>query len=189
MIKTNDIIDIYELFYSKVSGNVSFDFKPNKQQNKQIDNFLELLDNKYKLIVLDDIFLIQYFAYQFWKRHNQETRFGCGKIMLNWVIGKKAIEIWDNKKDNWLWCVGQFLNNYNIKINKKQSIDIVTLRINEENEKKLFYNTDTGFLSCLKNTTLYNNKSKYCILCKYKESCKAQLKGQYKNIYQKRFKN
>jgi len=83
---------------------------------------------------------------------------------------------------------------------KKDILDLLKIQDFEEDDKKTFHNKKEGFLSCLEFTTLYNPKSKLCIMCRYKPFCKKvleercrpllliRLKKISRNIYIKRMK-
>jgi hypothetical protein len=62
------------------------------------------------------------------------------------------------------------------KINEKLYLEIISTRKYEEDDKKLFHNKISGFMLCLEQTTLFNRKSKHCLLCNYKSQCKIILK-------------
>ena len=189
----------YQYCYSKVSGNKSFLFSPRGSEVKLINSFCELLEEHYGKDTVDINFLFSFFVFQFEYWHDKETRFGKGRVMLNWVIGPKSFERWCNRHEKWDYFSNEFAREYGI--NKSDVLEIVNyvekdgsdkydIFSNIENtERRRFHNTERGFLNCIQLTTMYNNKTKWCILCKNSASCKKALKSKYPGIYSERYGN
>jgi len=69
------------------------------------------------------------------------------------------------------------------KINEKLYLEIISTRKYEEDDKKLFHNKISGFALCLEQTTLFNRKSKTCLLCNFKSDCKSILQQRCLPLY------
>lgn len=177
MIQYNDIVDAYELFYSKVTGNPSYSFIPNQQQSKIITNFIKLVPESFTKESL-----MEYFAYHFSQRATQKTRFGVGIVMLNWVVSDKPYKSWCDRPESWKYHVDCFLDKYGLlrNINKIQKSNI------EDSERQLYFNSKKGFINCIDNTTLFDNTSMFCNSCNFKKVCLNKLKIDYPDIYLKR---
>ena len=184
---------LYQLFYQKMYGNDDYVFNPSEQALKQINKFLVLLNERYKLETIGVNFLITYFVFQFdyWNKCEiKEKTNWSNRIQLTGIIGDKAFVRWNTRDINFDWTMYQseFLRKYKIITREikdffKEEKTLIT-NIAEELEKKRFYQTDRGFLNCIQTTTLYNHHSKLCILCKSKVDCKTMLKTNYPKIYE-----
>lgn len=184
----NAIITYYELLFSKVSGNKDYVFLPTKQQEKQIDNFVLLLNSKVGAMAIDRFFIFDFMCFQFNLRKDQRTRFGRGVVMLNHVIGKKAFELWVNRGDSWKFYVERFIKEYCIDrpVVEEKVRDFDILQEGEERVKAMFFNQDKGLEVCVNNTTLYNPRSKLCCGCVFMEECKKVQAEIYPDIYFRR---
>lgn len=180
--KKQEIIEsttfLFEYFFKKMTGWQKYKFSPSDNQKKQIESFIKLLHKKYSLFSVGPDFLIDYFTFQFNYWSQLDTRFD-NKVMFNWVVGKKAIERWDDKHKSWSYFLTDFIKDKGIdrevlfnKIAKKTDISLMET---SEVERRRFYNTDRGLLHCIETTPLYNSRSKLCILCKHKNDCKQLI--------------
>lgn len=181
IIGHQDIISFYEYFYSHKYGNSSYKFKPTEKAVEVIEKFLHYLDLKYKLVCLGKDFLTRYYTFQFkrvegqvFKRFSSKDK--AGKVQIYDIVGKKAIEYWENRDVKFDFTI-------NMPINIDRKIDYLSISISEEIEKKRFYNTDRGILNCLEKTSLFDHKSVICVLCSFKNNCKKLLEQNYHNIY------
>lgn len=187
------VIALYELLYRKTNNYKDYTFVATPKQSAMVDNFIKRLEQYYSHSSITSDILIEYFLYAFAQRHDQKTRFGQGKVMLNWIIGPKALDRWinrDTSKAHYI-ATNYFITQYAInRYELHQLIDDTTKQrdvteiINyEENVKSLYHNTPEGQATCIESTTLYNHKSKWCVLCHYKQSCKILLHDNFRNIY------
>lgn len=185
----NSIIKIYEEIFGKVNGNLAYELRLSPTNNKQIDNFIDFLNKNLGMKSYDEDFIFLFISYQFYRKKDQKTRFGVGRVPLNHVIGKKAFFYWERKPDNWKYWVDRFIAEYKInrpkKVAEPKKIKIDLIR-SEEKIKEAFYNTEKALFICSEYTTLFNPISKFCISCKFKEECKALQKDIYPDIYEKR---
>lgn len=189
---------IYELFYKKLYGNEKYIFNPTEKMHNCIFNFIELIDKKYKITTLNIDFYIYYFLFQFdyWLGINAEGKYNVStfsdRINITYILGQKAFERWINRNSNFDYKMYQstFAHKYNISIIniKKHFIENEYPILNqaEEIEKRRFYNTDRSLNHCLEKTTLYNHRSRLCIMCINKKDCKILLANNYINIYKSR---
>lgn len=206
MIGYTEIVKCYQYFYSKKYNSPNYIFKPSKSAENKIYTFLNQLDLKFHLASIGNNFIINYFLFQFNRVENLSfSRFSTksengsilkeGRIQIVDIIGKKALlyfvcrnPIFDYK----LRAEGFYIK-YQVSFNdivasfKKEVIDISSaLNIAEEVEKKRFHNSDLGISNCIAKTTLFNRKSKFCLSCIDKKSCKQILKNNYPIIYESR---
>lgn len=181
------IVKYYEEFFGKVSGFREYSFTPKPTQAKSIENFLLLLDKEVGLESIGEAYLFDFLSYSFYLKKDQKTRFGKGVVMLNHVIGKKALEKWMDKPNNWYYWTDKFLTEYGIKrpVDKVVSVDPIKFNISEE----LVRAGNGGILGCSDGTTLYHPMSPFCKKCEEKLDCMNLLKEMYPNIYTKRVGN
>lgn len=173
-------ITLYQYFSCKIMRNSSFVFYPTQKQEKQIDNFLDLLHKKYGKHSFSFDKLYEYFLYQFNYWHDKDTRFGRGNIMFDWVIGKKAFERYEEAIENKsIYYSTDILDKY--FISKDDVVEIVdfenkpTIFNLEEVERQRYLNSDYGLFHCLSLTSGYTEKSEFCKICSNKFEC--QLNG------------
>lgn len=183
IIGKQEIIILYEHFYSIKYGNSSYKFTPSTKADQEIDKFLFYLDQKHKLISLGPVFLTRYFYFQFkrvenlvFKRFSSKDK--SGKIQIYDIIGKKAISYWEKRDTSFDFILPNYIN---VKFDKKEDFKKVT--IYEDIEKQRFFNTTRGLINCLDKTTLFDHKSSFCILCTMKNDCKKLLEKNYNKIY------
>jgi len=183
----DQVIGAYEIFYSRVNNFRNYIFHPTPRQRKIIGNFVKVLESEYAKGSVGSDYMFKFFAFQFNYWHDKNTRFGAGKIMLEWVIGKTAVQRWKDRHEK---AVYHSLRNMALMYGVNPAIDedlseTNYLRISpgEEQEKNRQYSTDGGLLLCLLGTTLYNHRSKLCIGCKNKVNCRELLKANYPGIY------
>ena len=188
---SNTVAELYQYMYRLTANYDDWTFDPTDKEVVMLINFTNWLDKKYKMQSIGVPILLKYFLFQFNYWHQKETRFQ-GKVMLGWVIGPKAIERWvdieDRGKIDFLVNVyftkkkdvsyTSILNHFQPRIS---SYNAIVLSDVEELEKKRYFNTDRGFISCIESTTLYNGRSIYCLQCKFRSDCLSLLKSNYPN--------
>lgn len=183
----DQIIHLYETLFSKVSGYREYSFSPTPQQQKQVENFIALLSKKIGENAIDSGFIFDFMCFQFNLRKDQKTRFGKGMVMLNHVIGKKAVELWIKKGDGWKFHVERFIKEYKIPRpveDVKMIYDIP--KIGEERTRAMFLNQEEGLEVCVNNTTLFHPSSEFCPKCLVKLECQNIQSDIYPEIYHKR---
>lgn len=114
-ISEQQIIKYYEYFYQKISGSKKFTLKLTAQNNSLIKNFIEIIPE-----TAGEDWLFDFFNYQFFRYADKETRFGKGKVMLSWVIGKNALQEYRERTEQQIYLAGEFKKKYNISPLKKQ---------------------------------------------------------------------
>ena len=179
-------IQIYEVFYRKLGDKPKFRFIPSDNEVKTIENFVDMIMDKYGLEGIGSDYIYNYFVFQLDYWAGLDTMFGQ-KIPVSWMIGKKAFSRWIDRREQDLWHAHQTASSYKlhrglIKDKKVQysPLDIIE---SEENERKRFYNEAEGLINCNDNTTLFNHMSKYCSSCNWKSDCKKLLKNEHPKIY------
>lgn len=193
------IISLYQELFRQSTLNRNFVFIPTHNERVSIEKFSKWIEEKYFKSEIDTGFLIQYFEFQFSHYYGMTTRFGKNRVMLNWIVGKKAIERWEERDLSLKWTVKVKINSeftLNLKNTfkeevKKKNIDlkssfIIEINKNEEHYKQRFYNTLKGFAYCQLFTTLYNPKSSLCDKCTNKKLCTDILKNELPEFYKLR---
>ncbi len=189
--------DVYQDFRRAVSLNEDYVFQPISNDESTLNKFVDYLDGSYGLSNIGIEFLVNWIESGFNYWFDIPTQFGTGVIMFNWVFGAKAIERYEKIK-----VKDRKLNRYTRKIREEvgirvlgryRKIDIIDLdgfllgvKKEEEEAKKLYYNTEEGLLWCRANTTLYNHSSELCLFCNNKGNCKRLLSEQMPKLYTKR---
>lgn len=184
----NTITKTYELFFSRVSGNREYLFTPTPSQKKQIENFTTSICRLVGENAIDEDFIFMFIAYQFSLRKDQKTRFGKGMVMLNHVIGKKALETWQHKPDSWGFHTTKFIKEKRIPrpVREQVKFNASNLSFGEENLKSQYVNTEVGLEVCVNNTTLYHPQSEVCSRCEIALECQGIQSELYPELHNKR---
>lgn len=181
------IVNLYLELYKKVAMNENYVLKYSEAQEKMIYNFIDHFGAE----KIHDTFLKMYFEFQFNFTFKFE-KFGKGNVMLNWIIGKKAIERWSVRdkfkfKYHILYGIKQF-----VEISKKNDAyvgwwdQLAKGLAHEDIQRARYLNTNKGMLWCYSMTTMYNHRSDSCILCDFSDMCKATLKEEMPRLYKLR---
>lgn len=186
---------LYQELFRQCSLNTIFIYEPIKNEKKSILRFIKWFKSSYRHYTVD--LLIKYFEYQFSRFEGTYSRgYGKNKIMITWIVGKKAIDNWNNRdisknckikyKLNKEVCLR--LNKLFNSQNRQQSITLFKnrlslLSIQEESNKQRFFNKSEGLFYCIATTTLYNDKSKWCKSCINNQSCINYLQTNFKQLY------
>jgi hypothetical protein len=156
---------LYTEFFNKTSD-VKVDITFSEKDEKMIDNFIKLLPD-----YVDEDWLFDFMLFGFGRYADKETHCGKGNVQLNWVIGKKAIEAYNNKTEQQLYHISKFKIEKGINKRRKQVIPLSDLYLNTERSR--FLNTERGFLHCKENLLSYET-NKVCLKCKFKKICKNE---------------
>jgi len=185
---------LFEYFVSKVSSRKDYEFKPHSREKQAIKNFADFLISRHKKSI-GPAFLFKYFSFQFEYWNSKETREKEKLAQISWIIGKKAFERWLIKShDYWYFCKNGVLRLNGIKFSEAQKllgverniVNFVEINDLEELQKNKFFNQKKGFVYCLNNTTLFNDKSIFCEDCRFKENCKNLLGINYPAVFERR---
>lgn len=189
------ICSLYEELFRQTSLNRNYKFIPNDRDRKIIISFIKWLYSKYHRSEIGVDFLTTYFEFQFSNYVGMKTKFNKA-IMLNWIVGNKAIQRWEERNPRLKWVVKVKINKeFSLKLkeafkkeNKSKTLNekelfIKNVNQNEEKSKKQFYNTLKGFLYCQAHTTLFNKKSELCCQCENRLLCKDMLKNELPKFY------
>lgn len=187
-------------FFRQVSGYANYKYNPRMTDLKMIVRFVNWGRNNYKGQFGAD-FLIKYFEFQYSYYSGLKTRFGKGVVMINWIIGDKAIKRYETRDIKNNRYAKFFLNKNSSEYFKKQSLNLSERRQEklkikekyvlevhpiEEQFKQSFFNTEKGFVFCCTTTTLFNLKSDLCKKCDFAKQCKETLQANYPLIYKLR---
>jgi hypothetical protein len=192
------IIAIYQELYGQATIRANYKYEPPRKDRLLICKFIKHIRSTYKAHQLTQDFFIGYFEFQFSRYSGVKTPRGKNNIMLNWLVGEKAIKAWEARSVNKRYLVKWRINkDFKLTLNQafKKTVKVKTspflLTVNpwEERAKQRFYNKPQGYLYCAQMTTLYNPKSSLCGECSFKEACIERLKINYANLYQKRMKH
>lgn len=177
MSKEN-IVRLFELFYAKVyKGYYKIDLSL-RGREKYLSSFYQYLLKKYP--TAGNNLVIDYFSFAFSYYASKNTK---RDISFNWIVSKKMLDRYIDQKEGQDFYVNKFLREYSIVKNDilsilHESIDyntsFTTNPVEEIFKKK--YANGNRFYHCFVMTTLYNHRSKVCMLCKERELCKKILK-------------
>lgn len=110
------------------------------------------------------------------------------------ITSEKGFERWEKYKHNYKYIEAK--ENYKKVLNRRKKQIVYTdeellsmknILDFEEEDKKLFYNTEKGFALCLDNEIFFNPKSFLCKKCIYKVYCKNILKTKNEPLFKFRF--
>jgi hypothetical protein len=160
------IIDTYQELYRKTSKNTVFVFKPEQKQRTAIENFLKLVPS-----TADEEWIREFLIFQFSRYADQDTRLGKGRIQLNWVIGKKALEKWNSRTSGQLYHTNKFRASHKIQISKKKVEKIPANNFYLNNERRRFYGKERGLIHCAE-LELFEKENEVCKACKNYKICK-----------------
>jgi hypothetical protein len=173
MYNNEQILNLFEYFTRKICN---YDLKWKKNFSEKD---LKIVENC--KLSTDFYFLWNYFIFQYkgWseKIEHQSFKGNNGKIDLSYIIGKKAIERYElrNQEFDGMIFNTKFQKTYNItkyEFNEIYNKSNENKKYNIETEyKKKFYNTDKGIILCNTYTIGYNSNI-YCQICKNKKICK-----------------
>lgn len=187
---------LYQQLYRQATLHSNFKYKSSLQDRRLTCKFIKWLRSTYTVHQITEALLIQYFEFQFSRYSGIITPKGKNNIMLNWIIGPKAINAWQNRDIKKRWLVRWHINkDFRLQLIKTfPSVVTVNLRYvikkqtrpHEEQAKFRFYQQPKGYLYCAQMTTLYNPASAYCTGCHFKVTCQERLRLIYPELYKKR---
>lgn len=166
------------------------------KSSTSIDNddiIVDWLIEVHKKINLNSIsarWIYRYLIYQFdyWK--NKNVRHG-NKMSIKKIFAKKSLERYFNRSSEYNWYnAAKSLEQYDINESILKSYESRHQKTNiafDDVERARYYNTDKGLANCIETTTLYDNRSKFCIVCKNRKVCKQILQENYKALYIDRY--
>ena len=141
-------------------------YQQNVTQKKMVDNFVE----KFPKGSLGPWFLWSFISFQFayWgeKDFNQRKQ-----IELNWIIGQKAIDRWDNRNKEWQYFTQLFLNKKGITNTLNKNCERISIKDILEKERSLYLNTEAGILHCMMEGLVFNRHSESCKKCTNQNEC------------------
>lgn len=190
------IVALYELFYKKLYNQENYIYTPSQTAEKQILNFIKLLDKKYTLESIGNNFLVTYFIFQFAYWSELEIDAYNKTIVVSYIVGPKAFQRWLDRDVEYDFTIDSTLIQ-KTNVTKGEALKLIEEEGEERNddkwrheeiERKRFEGTDRQLTNCIENTTLYHPKSLTCIMCKEKATCKALLEERFPQIYFHRFK-
>lgn len=181
------VAKLFDYFNSKVfKSSYRIDLDRNNHR-KLIDNFVKLLASQFGLHSIGYNTLLECFQYSFFYWSGKKTK---RQLSLNWIIGKKTITRWLEKKEGTQYHIDNFVKEYNIDIDLlKQQLaeqdvqeDKPILDPSEELEKARFTG-QAQLYHCSQFTTLYYHKSLNCLKCVNRSPCKKLLKDINPRLY------
>lgn len=142
-------------------------------------------------------FFVRYFEFQFSRYSGTYSRgYGKNKIMFPWLVGKKALDSWENRDINKNWIIKYKLNKEVVlrlrtifAEKKKQDVKFRNKELflglieHEESSKQKFHNMNQGIVYCDLYTTLYHPQSKWCKTCDNDKECIERIKKIYPELH------
>jgi hypothetical protein len=201
MLNVAQIESFYSYFYKQKYRDYKYSFKTTKTTESVCNSFLQLVDKKYSLHCVGASFLWDYFLFQFqyWEDLTLTNKFS-DKIVLGWIVGKKAFQRWQERDKEFDWQIETYSIIATYELDKKYLLQCNTCEKPKiENPKSVpydsskplrrqFHNTNKGFATCLEFTTLFDPKDISCIKCQFRTDCKELLKVNYPQLYKERIK-
>lgn len=181
------IIKLYQYFYSKVYHRKDFEYNPSSKELVTIDKFLEILEFNNSF---GEDWLFNYFAFQFEYWSNLKYK-KIKSVIIGYILGPKAFERFDQRNEQSGYFTQEFILNYNIDRDvifgsRYYRKDLLNISKSEEIEKQRFSNDIERLANCFFNTTLFNIKSKICVLCRQSRLCKKLQQEKLPQIYKLR---
>lgn len=184
------VVRLYEYFYQKKykrSYKIDLD---QAGQRKLIDNFIKLLASQVGLNSIGYNIICDQISYAFGYWNSKKTK---RDISLNWIIGKKTVNRWLERKEGTDYYTEQFLFENSIDLSSlKQQLaeqdsqeEQPILNPAEELEKTRFKGA-AQLYHCSQFTTLYHHKSLNCLKCSNRSACKKLLKDTNPRLFSKR---
>jgi hypothetical protein len=157
---------VYEYLFKKISGGKSSKFRYSEREEVMIDNFCSRLTMSH-----GDDWIWNYMCYQFCRYDELDTKVGKGKVMLGWVVGKKAFDKYLNASEEEKFYGEEIKRKYDLRNPIKILGTLDTLEY-KERERKRFYGTERGLVHCVENE-LYSKISRLCMFCKFNKYCNS----------------
>jgi hypothetical protein len=177
------IIELYPQYYKQISGNEKYKLRLTENNFNQIQKFVTFLREKVPTIGI--IFIKNFLSYSFSASTGKVNHYGAvNKFPLSWIISKQCLLRFLKEKGyvvvgkkKGVSKLGNTKTNIVSSIEKNEIIEkkisyISKVNNYEENEKRLFYNTDKGRVWCIDFTTLFHPKSELCEKCRWKVGCR-----------------
>ena len=190
VLAVQDINEHYEYFYQKKFDSFKYRYKPSEKAFKTIDNFLGLIKKHYPNRIIGKTFLWNYFVFQFNYWEDLTIEAFHGQFNANLVIGVKAFKrfLARSVEHDYIFETSEIIQKYNLKkseLNEKP-IELSIHRRYEVPVKTKYHNTDKGFATCIKLTSLYDHVHLICLRCNYSTDCKKLLKTNNPELYDAR---
>lgn len=135
--------------------------------DKAITSFIRKIKKITDVRLKGEWFAWYYVAFQFsWWYDKVRMSRSNGKYPATWIFGDKAIERWVFRNNSWKYWTDKFISDLDLS----RPVLYAKAEIDEDSERKKFYNTDLGFLTC-QLSDLYNAKSPTCIACNNRNLC------------------
>lgn len=160
----NNFIRIYQSLQRDARQDKSYTFYPTDKDIKSINAFLSI----YKDCGVE--FLENYLTFQFMIYADLDTRFGEGMVMLNWVIGKKAIGRWKKRKDGANYYIDQNRSTIIKNVGKKRN-KYKPSYFFKENKRRMAKKGEMYALDCMEIND-FDPDNILCTACKYMEVCR-----------------
>lgn len=184
MLNTTTIENIFQYFYCKKYGNKAVPSRT-ETTKKLCVSFISLIDKQYSIHGIGKTFMWEYFLFQFnyWDELKLSNKFS-EKISISYIVGRKAFLRYVERDKTFDWRIESYNIVCDLKLLKSDLdpfFDPVKYKMVDRSDdlRKLYYNTDRGFATCIEFTTLYEPAKSICILCKFKTECKELKRVNY----------
>lgn len=162
-------VKAFQYIYRKALNFNDYRFNPTKLQEKQICNFIEFLSTKVDINSVGLNWVYDFILYGI-KEKVEQRRFYKNIIPVNWIIGKKAYELFERKNKEWAFFNKKFANEKGIRFSDLEEQMNLDCSDYYESIRKENYKKDVPISYCYQ-VTPYNRKSKFCLQCIDKKMC------------------
>lgn len=187
MLTQEDLRVGYQYFFKLTqTDNLKYNFLYTDRSAKMADKALQQLNKQFGLHSLGHRWLFDYLCFQFNYWGGVKIEQFSGKVDFAFIFGEKAVKRYIDRDKEFDYQIednsAYKSENYFSLFKSLEENDFTR----DDNNRRVFLNTDRGFLHCIQTTSLYNHKDKSCIECKFNIECKGLLKTNYPHIYKNR---
>jgi hypothetical protein len=174
----HDSVKISIEAFVKISKKHKYSPKINQKATETVERFWKRFETKNPTLILNKGFIERLVCFFYVNLLKDEV----GQITLNKLFGSKSLSIWERRKDFFYKESEELIGI--LKKEEKPKISILFKREEELRNKQ--FNSETGFVICIENTTMFHPESSYCSKCLFTEDCKKFQKNNYPQIYKNR---
>lgn len=185
-------ISIFFKFFNEKHTGIKQSFEVSDTEKKYVSKFIVKISDDIHISSIGFDWLWDYFCFQF-SYWNDLTMGYSNSVQMSWVLGKKALDRWANRRDdsgflNKMFSIEENISKTELKklLDEDKNLSIDELFEIEETERKRFLNEKTGLVHCLDVTSLAHPESEACSKCIYASECKEVLRFIAPHLYRKR---
>jgi hypothetical protein len=194
MLNVAQLETFYSYFFKKKYKDQDYKFRRTKTTISVCNSFLELVDKEYSLHTVGELFLWEYYLFQFqyWHDLTLENKF-TDKVVIAFIIGKKAFERWKGRDREFDWQIESYsiIPEYGVQKKDLFTVHEQKKKVNKRHDsskpiRKRYLNTEEGFAMCVQFTTLFDTSDMSCIRCNSRSECKELLRVNYPRLFKER---